>query len=540
MKQHLNGLALTLALSVLFAAVPAAGQVLITEVMHSPGGDDSLWEWIEIANTTGSPLNLDGWVFDDDDNPNLSAPNITSAGGTRNTIVPAGGVAVLYAGDQFNFATDRFTAAWSGGVTLVAVDGLTALTDADSIGLWPNHAAYLADTIPMSTVSPRRTFTNAAASLNYTTGFPEANNAHSIAWNGSGSPTDGANWVESQAGLSDAYESSPTFINDAPINSINDRGNPGVLPPGPAAAGLLITEIMFAPESPLATVEYAESDFEWVEIYNNTNTAINFTATPYVFDDIAGDNLAAANLNAGSLDAGGIGILFNAKRITTKQMQSIWGDDLNYIPVTNWPALNNDGDTIAIWDSYAEYSSEPVAGTGRTQQNAAIAVTFDTVAGDGWPTANDQSSIWLDDLDGDPNLGASWTRAGASGDTISRQPSVIFGQIVDHEGGDVGSPGIAPGFDIGEAPGDYNDDGIVNAADYALWRKLAGTLATLPNDPYTGTTIDTDQYNTWRSNFGTQLAAGHAVPEPNWTVLVTTALFAATLRSRPPHPPLAA
>jgi hypothetical protein len=55
--------------------------------------------------------------------------------------------------------------------------------------------------------------------------------------------------------------------------------------------------------------------------------------------------------------------------------------------------------------------------------------------------------------------------------------------------------------------GDYNDDGIVDAADYVTFRKYAGTTQTLPNDPHGGT-IGTNQYNTWRENFGSTGGGG--------------------------------
>lgn len=65
--------------------------------------------------------------------------------------------------------------------------------------------------------------------------------------------------------------------------------------------------------------------------------------------------------------------------------------------------------------------------------------------------------------------------------------------------------------------GDYNDDGIVDAADYTTWRDNLGAPAgTLPNDP-TGESIGDDQYAAWRENFGA-IAGGSsavaAVPEP--------------------------
>jgi hypothetical protein len=74
--------------------------------------------------------------------------------------------------------------------------------------------------------------------------------------------------------------------------------------------------------------------------------------------------------------------------------------------------------------------------------------------------------------------------------------------------------------------GDYNADGKVDAADYVVWRKYAGTTHVLPNDP-TGGMIGPAQYATWRSNFGTGgpgagsgLGTGGAVPEPASVVLV--------------------
>jgi hypothetical protein len=75
-------------------------------------------------------------------------------------------------------------------------------------------------------------------------------------------------------------------------------------------------------------------------------------------------------------------------------------------------------------------------------------------------------------------------------------------------------------------PGDYNDDGKVDAADYVVWRKNVGTMNTLPNDP-DGGTIGPNQYITWRDNFGAMNGAGSAgraaVPEPASMMLVVVA-----------------
>jgi hypothetical protein len=86
--------------------------------------------------------------------------------------------------------------------------------------------------------------------------------------------------------------------------------------------------------------------------------------------------------------------------------------------------------------------------------------------------------------------------------------------------------------------GDYNNNGVVDAADYTVWRDNLGAAAgTLLNDT-DGGEIDGDQYDTWVSNFGTSVAASAvssaAVPEPGGVFLALLAAAgggAACLRS---------
>jgi hypothetical protein len=72
------------------------------------------------------------------------------------------------------------------------------------------------------------------------------------------------------------------------------------------------------------------------------------------------------------------------------------------------------------------------------------------------------------------------------------------------------------------APGDFNVDGIVDAADYVAWRKGVPASAT------------TNEYPTWRSNFGEPNAAGasFAVPEPSIWLLSATSMLLRRLRRR--------
>ena len=48
--------------------------------------------------------------------------------------------------------------------------------------------------------------------------------------------------------------------------------------------------------------------------------------------------------------------------------------------------------------------------------------------------------------------------------------------------------------------GDYNNNGVVDAADYVVWRN-AGPTDVLPNDPTSGT-VDASDYDTFRANSG--------------------------------------
>jgi mannan endo-1,4-beta-mannosidase len=78
-------------------------------------------------------------------------------------------------------------------------------------------------------------------------------------------------------------------------------------------------------------------------------------------------------------------------------------------------------------------------------------------------------------------------------------------------------------------PGDYNDDGTVDAADYTLWRdtmEAGGT--TLANDLTPGA-VDEFDFQVWRDFFGQTLGGGAgaaAVPEPaSWLLLCWGALL---------------
>lgn len=74
-------------------------------------------------------------------------------------------------------------------------------------------------------------------------------------------------------------------------------------------------------------------------------------------------------------------------------------------------------------------------------------------------------------------------------------------------------------------PGDYNNDGSVDAADYAMWRDNEGSGTPLLNDDGLGTPIAAAHFSLWRQHFGDTVGSGSGqsssvpVPEPASSML---------------------
>ncbi len=70
--------------------------------------------------------------------------------------------------------------------------------------------------------------------------------------------------------------------------------------------------------------------------------------------------------------------------------------------------------------------------------------------------------------------------------------------------------------------GDYNEDGVVNLADYTRWRDLLGAAAKLHNGPNSPEIVDAADYLTWKSHFASVAPglATYRVTEPSTQVIV--------------------
>jgi hypothetical protein len=79
--------------------------------------------------------------------------------------------------------------------------------------------------------------------------------------------------------------------------------------------------------------------------------------------------------------------------------------------------------------------------------------------------------------------------------------------------------------------GDYNGNGVVDAADYTVWRDTLGATENLSADGNGNRVIDAGDYEHWKDRFGDMLSDGSgagqsasAVPEPSTVLLLVIGL----------------
>ncbi len=92
-----------------------------------------------------------------------------------------------------------------------------------------------------------------------------------------------------------------------------------------------------------------------------------------------------------------------------------------------------------------------------------------------------------------PNSGES--NASGAYQNVAAQPGQEFAASVKAQ---------IPSFDTirPQAGGDFNEDNVVNAADYVVWRDNLGATIGLPNDTTGETVVGQAQYDLWKDNFG--------------------------------------
>jgi hypothetical protein len=167
----------------------------------------------------------------------------------------------------------------------------------------------------------------------------------------------------------------------------------------------------------------------------------------------------------------------------------------NQLTPGTWTSLETSGEAGTGWD--ASPSSPGVL--AETNLDNSFAFTYGSLV--------ELGEIFTDS--GMQDLQFLYTVAG---ETAQRTGSVVYGAIPEPPVG---------------TPGDYNNDGKVNAADYVLWRKNPTAFG------------GPGGYNVWRQNFGNPPGSGSslgggAVLEPTsvWFIAVGAAIFVFRRRAK--------
>ncbi|MEM7352600.1 MAG: lamin tail domain-containing protein [Acidobacteriota bacterium] len=206
-------------LAILCCLVPLSLQaqtVVITEIMYNPDSSESTTEtqYIEIANVTNAPINVNNWTIDDEDGdgPN-TLPNVT---------IPARGIAVIVGSNASDFNT-AWAASIDPGATIISLDdlGQTMFNLANS----PSGTSEI--------IQLRDDMASLVDEVNYDDSgvWPSDPGGPSIYLNiseamlqasGDTDNDDGNNWAQASNGVDGAINSTPTGVWDA-----IDTGSPG-------------------------------------------------------------------------------------------------------------------------------------------------------------------------------------------------------------------------------------------------------------------------------------------------------------------------
>lgn len=182
----------------------------------------------------------------------------------------------------------------------------------------------------------------------------------------------------------------------------------------------------------------------------------------------------------------------------------------------------------AIGNRSAYFQAPDLTGYAiQSSNNQLVAANWDSFqetgdAGAGWVATPGSSSVLAETNVEDSHLFTSGTVVNlgniftANGNTEGLTfEYTVAGELTPRTG--TVSFGPVPDAFVGLV-GDYNDDNVVDAADYVMWRNNVGTTGTLEND-LIGGTVSAAHYLQWKANYGAVgsgalTIAAQTVPEP--------------------------
>jgi hypothetical protein len=242
-------------------------------------------------------------------------------------------------------------------------------------------------------------------------------------------------------------------------------------------ASIVISEIMYNP----ASDETSPGVGEWIEIVNTGASAVDLGG--WLFDDEDATNWGA--VPAGTIvNPNQIAVFFDSAFTTATTFRTDWS-----VPAS----------ALVVGISWGNLANSPSTTNEILQLLNNVGVEMDIVNFDDtspWPSVADGPSINLKNLSADNNSGGNWAQSAAGAAKAVSPTGSTFSAA------DIGSPGR---FYLG---GDYNGNGVVDGADYVVWRETLGSTTDPRADgsgPSTGVPngiVDQFDYAFWRANFG--------------------------------------
>lgn len=209
------------------------GDIVITEIMRNPSAvSDANGEYFEVFNTTGSAIDMQGWIIKDDASPTETHTIASSVS------VPAGGYAVFVINDD-PLVNGGITASYGYSIISLSNSG----TSADGIVL--ECSGTIIDQVIWD-----GTFPSAASgvSMELTTAAASRNNVDN---------DDGANWALAVSAYGDGDLGTPGIVNDNsnPLSTNEFGGTDFDMYPNPTSTGFV-------------TVKTATNDIVAVAVYD--------------------------------------------------------------------------------------------------------------------------------------------------------------------------------------------------------------------------------------------------------------------------------
>ena len=247
---------------------------------------------------------------------------------------------------------------------------------------------------------------------------------------------------------------------------------------------------------------------------------------------------------------------FSTRAISFQGGQFLWTSGTLHVGIYNGDLSNPSFAILAPGADQSVAGSTTIVGNYTQQTGAKLQIevggesaggTYDLVGVTGQAILGGQ--LELDMLNGFvPNASDTFTVLNAASGLFGVFSNVTTGQRLKTEDG-LGSfivnYGAGSAFNQNQIvlstfliQGDYNQNGIVDAADYTIWRDTLGQSgANLAADGDRNGTIDAADYDIWKMHFGYHAGSGAsastAVPEPTTLVLLLTGILTLCSYRRP-------